>query len=86
MAPVSPVQSLDSRSEFQRILVQHAARYPRMEAQDYGKLLFQNVFGPEHLLSMRSRRPIPQRTSATGSAASIWIPCGPMRWPPLWPR
>jgi len=36
--------------EFEQILREHAARYPRMEPQDYGKLAFQSEFGPEHLV------------------------------------
>ena len=55
MAPVQPSSQQNSTADFQRILAEHAARYPRMEAQDYGKLLFQNVFGPEHLLSNPNR-------------------------------
>ncbi len=51
MAPVQPSSQQNSTADFQRILAEHAARYPRMEAQDYGKLLFQHVFGPEHLLT-----------------------------------
>ena len=29
----------------------HRERYPLMEPQDYGKLVFQSEFGPEHLVS-----------------------------------
>lgn len=32
------------------ILTQHRQRYPLMEPADYGKLLFQNEFGPEHII------------------------------------
>ena len=37
--------------EFEQILQAHRERYPRMEPQDYGKLVFQSEFGPEHLVS-----------------------------------
>lgn len=50
MAP-NPPNPRDSIAEFRRVLTNHAARYPAMEPQDYGKLLFQNVFGPEHLIT-----------------------------------
>ena len=33
------------------ILAAHAARYPKMEPQDYGKLVYQSCFGPEHMIS-----------------------------------
>ena len=36
--------------EFQQILREHIARYPLMCPQDYGKLAYQNEFGPEHIL------------------------------------
>ena len=38
-------------TEFERVLQAHAARYPLMEPQDYGKLAYQNHFGAEHLVS-----------------------------------
>lgn len=38
------------RSAFAQVVAAHAARYPRMEPRDYGKLAFQSEFGPEHLL------------------------------------
>ena len=38
-------------SEFELILRAHTERYPMMEPQDYGKLVFQSEFGPEHLVS-----------------------------------
>ncbi len=50
MPPIQP-NPQDSIAALQRVLTQHAARYPAMEAQDYGKLLFQSAFGPEHLLT-----------------------------------
>ncbi len=37
--------------EFEEILQAHRERYPLMEPQDYGKLMFQSEFGPEHLVS-----------------------------------
>lgn len=37
--------------EIQEILLFHAARYPLMTPQDAVKLLYQNAFGPGHLLS-----------------------------------
>ena len=37
--------------EFELILQAHRERYPLMEPQDYGKLVFQSEFGPEHLVS-----------------------------------
>ncbi|MDE5893218.1 MAG: hypothetical protein K2H45_09875 [Acetatifactor sp.] len=33
------------------ILTLHGQRYPLMEPADYGKLLYQNEFGPEHMIS-----------------------------------
>ena len=38
-------------TEFKRAVQAHAARYPLMEPQDYGKLTYQNHFGAEHLAS-----------------------------------
>ena len=35
--------------EFLTIVEEHAARYPRMLPQDYGKLAYQSKFGPAHL-------------------------------------
>lgn len=32
------------------ILTLHRQRYPLMEPEDYGKLLYQNEFGPEHII------------------------------------
>jgi uridine kinase len=37
--------------EFARILHAHAARYPLMEPQDFGKLAHQNACGPAHLIA-----------------------------------
>lgn len=34
----------------QEILALHRQRYPLMEPEDYGKLLYQNEFGPEHMV------------------------------------
>lgn len=36
--------------ELKRILVEHAKRYPLMEVVDVVKLIYQNEFGPGHLL------------------------------------
>ena len=36
--------------ELKRILTEHAARYPLMEAQDAVKLIYQNEFGGGHLI------------------------------------
>ena len=33
------------------ILQQHTAAYPLMAPQDYGKLAYQNEFGPGHMIS-----------------------------------
>lgn len=33
-----------------QILREHTNRYPLMEPQDYGKLIFQSEFGPEHMI------------------------------------
>ncbi len=38
---------------FQEILKMHQKKYPLMEPQDYGKLIFQSEFGPEHMISDR---------------------------------
>ena len=40
-------------SGFDQIVRAHAARYPRMGPQDYGKLAYQSEFGPEHLIRDR---------------------------------
>lgn len=32
---------------------EHAARYPRMEPQDFGKLIYQSEFGPGHFIKDR---------------------------------
>lgn len=37
-------------TEFERVLLAHRERYPLMEPQDYGKLAYQNHFGPEHMI------------------------------------
>ena len=36
--------------ELKRILMEHAARYPLMEAQDAVKLIYQNEFGAAHMI------------------------------------
>lgn len=38
---------------FTKILREHMNTYPLMEPQDYGKLIFQSVFGPEHMVTDR---------------------------------
>lgn len=38
------------QDRFESVLEAHAARYPAMMPQDYGKLAYQHVFGPEHLV------------------------------------
>ena len=39
------------QKSIQEILTLHGQRYPLMEPADYGKLLYQNEFGPEHMIS-----------------------------------
>ena len=41
-------------SGFEQTVRAHAARWPRMEPQDYGKLAYQSEFGPEHLIRDRA--------------------------------
>ena len=36
--------------EFEKIVTEHGARYPKMEPRDYGKLAYQSALGPEHLV------------------------------------
>lgn len=36
---------------FMEIVWEHRKRYPLMEPQDYGKLIFQSVYGPEHMIT-----------------------------------
>lgn len=36
---------------FSEILQEHFRRYPNMQPQDVGKLLYQHVFGPEHMVA-----------------------------------
>lgn len=38
-------------ADFSAILTAHAARWPAMTPQDYGKLAYQNAFGPEHIIA-----------------------------------
>lgn len=38
------------QKDLQEILSLHRQRYPLMEPADYGKLLYQNEFGPEHMI------------------------------------
>lgn len=39
------------QKNLEEILALHRQRYPLMEPADYGKLLYQNEFGPEHMVS-----------------------------------
>lgn len=39
------------QKNLQDILTLHKQRYPLMEPADYGKLLYQNEFGPEHMVT-----------------------------------
>ncbi len=39
------------QKELREILSLHRQRYPLMEPVDYGKLLYQNEYGPEHMIS-----------------------------------
>ncbi len=43
-----------SNEELLTILKEHLARYPKMQPQDVVKLLYQNEFGPGHLVSDRT--------------------------------
>lgn len=38
-------------TDFSAILNSHAKRYPLMQPQDFGKLLFQSEFGPQHMIT-----------------------------------
>lgn len=40
-----------TQKNLQEILARHRQRYPLMEPADYGKLIYQNEFGPEHMIS-----------------------------------
>lgn len=42
---------MEWEEEFLRFVRQHAARYPQMQPQDYGKLAYQSEYGPEHLIT-----------------------------------
>lgn len=46
---------MDPIEEFQRIVREHAARYPLMQPRDFGKLAYQSEFGPEHLIADREQ-------------------------------
>lgn len=48
-------QSVLDKNEFAAVLRTHAARYPLMQPQDYGKLAFQSEFGPEHMVADREK-------------------------------
>lgn len=41
------------KEDFLQIIKRHREHYPLMEPQDFGKLAFQSVFGPEHMISDR---------------------------------
>jgi hypothetical protein len=41
-------------TEFERIVREHRARYPRMLPQDFAKLAYQSEFGPAHLVTDES--------------------------------
>ena len=43
------------RENFLQIVREHMKRYPVMEPQDYGKLVFQGEFGPEHMITDRQQ-------------------------------
>lgn len=57
--------------ELEQILKDHAARYPRMEAVDYLKLVYQNEFGGGHLVSDEAgaEQAIRQEQEALGALA-----------------
>lgn len=50
-----PGRGAAPEDRFSAILRSHGARYPRMTAQDYGKLAYQSEFGPEHLVADGAR-------------------------------
>ena len=37
-------------TDFSAILQSHAQRYPLMQPQDFGKLIYQSEFGPQHMI------------------------------------
>lgn len=39
------------KDNFYQIIKTHREKYPKMEAADYGKLIFQSEFGPNHLIA-----------------------------------
>ncbi len=43
------------KKEFTQILEAHLGKHPLMEPQDFGKLVFQSEFGPEHMVSDRQQ-------------------------------
>lgn len=43
------------QKELQEIVALHRQRYPLMEPADYGKLLYQSEFGPEHMVDSPER-------------------------------
>ena len=52
---------------FEYIVQQHAARYPDMQPQDFGKLAYQSEFGPAHLSQ--------NVDELTASLLHEWQPC-----------
>ena len=46
---------MDLTEEFQKIVREHAVRYPLMQPRDFGKLAYQSEFGPEHLIADREQ-------------------------------
>lgn len=43
------------KENFLQIVREHMKRYPVMEPQDFGKLVFQGEFGPEHMITDRQQ-------------------------------
>ena len=39
------------KEDFSQIIEAHFGRYPAMQPQDFGKLIFQSEFGAEHMLT-----------------------------------
>lgn len=46
---------MTEREELRGVLAEHAARYPLMQPQDAVKLIYQNEFGPGHLVADQSQ-------------------------------
>lgn len=67
------------QKNLQEILTLHRQRYPLMEAADYGKLLYQNEFGPEHMISSPEavrERLVKEWTEAVPFAANLTVQGG----------